>query len=669
MADYYAILKKAISALPKNTGEARRAIYEKARRALVTQLQNYDPPLSPSEITAQRLTLEEAVRKVEAEAARESLGLSPLARAPRVERQPVSRPTPPVAETPPPAEPVDEAGPEPQPQAEKAPEPVVSQKPSEQNETSDEKALADRAETGDDRKPVSGDEELTETGKSETGRSGFGKSGAGKSGAGKSETEEPAEKKSDGREAFREVVAEAAKLGAASAEATRSARRALYREDAEDDGDAAPERVEPLVGRQPKPAAKDRSADTDEAVSVSKAEKGWKKKDRKAKDRKSRDQASPKEPSFDSPDSSVFDHDMAAEPMSMRGMWLIAVGVVVLVLVAVGAWIYAQRDSFLPSGPGTTLEQSAQTPASDTAAGESSLAPKISDRLPGMGESGPASDARAVQTMRVTAPTAEETVNGDAVPADSGAMDGDGADQPTAEDSSGDQSSGDEGAADESVSAPQADAGTAPQAAPQTSSQTSTQTAQRGNDTVAVGQRAILYEEGQSAGAAGQAYTGQVVWRLATEPANKGGGTDTVLIATADIPSRDMQIELKFRPNRDGAMPASHWIEISFTVPDNFVGKGIGNVPGLILKTTEEARGDALRGASARVLDNLFWIALSKDPEERRRNRELLEERGWIDIPILYESGKRAILTLEKGAPGDRLVKEAFKAWGDDAAN
>jgi hypothetical protein len=70
MTDYYPLIGKAVAGLEKNTGEARRVLYERARTALVGQLRNMDPPLSESEITRERLALEEAIRKVEAEAAR-----------------------------------------------------------------------------------------------------------------------------------------------------------------------------------------------------------------------------------------------------------------------------------------------------------------------------------------------------------------------------------------------------------------------------------------------------------------------------------------------------------------------------------------------------------------------------------------------------------------------
>ena len=70
MADYYPLIARAISGLdPSAPGESRRALYERARAALIAQLRSVQPPLSESEITRERLSLEEAVRKVESEAA------------------------------------------------------------------------------------------------------------------------------------------------------------------------------------------------------------------------------------------------------------------------------------------------------------------------------------------------------------------------------------------------------------------------------------------------------------------------------------------------------------------------------------------------------------------------------------------------------------------------
>src|ERR1700674_5879032 len=70
MADYHPLISRAVSGLEKNTGENRRALYERARSALVAQLRSVQPALDESDITRERLALEEAIRKVEAESAK-----------------------------------------------------------------------------------------------------------------------------------------------------------------------------------------------------------------------------------------------------------------------------------------------------------------------------------------------------------------------------------------------------------------------------------------------------------------------------------------------------------------------------------------------------------------------------------------------------------------------
>src|SRR5689334_23860412 len=74
MADYTPLIQRAIDGLENNTGENRRVLYERARVALTAQLRGMDPPLEETEITRERLALEEAIRNVEAEAVKRSRG-------------------------------------------------------------------------------------------------------------------------------------------------------------------------------------------------------------------------------------------------------------------------------------------------------------------------------------------------------------------------------------------------------------------------------------------------------------------------------------------------------------------------------------------------------------------------------------------------------------------
>src|ERR1700692_4533570 len=122
MADYYPLIARAVAGLdPSAPGETRRALLERARAALIAQLRGVEPPLSESEITRERLSLEEAVRKVESEAAQRARDASRSADAARSggERPPAgdafpgkTRPPPPAAPGPP-ARPSPRSGPRP----------------------------------------------------------------------------------------------------------------------------------------------------------------------------------------------------------------------------------------------------------------------------------------------------------------------------------------------------------------------------------------------------------------------------------------------------------------------------------------------------------------------------------------------------------------------------
>jgi hypothetical protein len=178
-------------------------------------------------------------------------------------------------------------------------------------------------------------------------------------------------------------------------------------------------------------------------------------------------------------------------------------------------------------------------------------------------------------------------------------------------------------------------------------------------------ERAIFYQEGNNSSGAGTASQGEVVWSLKKE-ADLEGIERSVLLADIQIPEMTISVYIRIKPNDDDSLPASHLVEVKFDLPNDFVPGDVINVPGLVMKPTEEARGDALIGASVKVSPSFFWIALSSLNNEHEKNMALLKERGWIDIPFLYENGKRGILTLEKGVVGSSAVEKAISDWVTD---
>jgi hypothetical protein len=67
MAEYYSLVARAVGALNPSAVEARRQVYERARAALLSELQKLVPAWHLSEIVAEQLFLELAIGEVEAE--------------------------------------------------------------------------------------------------------------------------------------------------------------------------------------------------------------------------------------------------------------------------------------------------------------------------------------------------------------------------------------------------------------------------------------------------------------------------------------------------------------------------------------------------------------------------------------------------------------------------
>jgi hypothetical protein len=179
-------------------------------------------------------------------------------------------------------------------------------------------------------------------------------------------------------------------------------------------------------------------------------------------------------------------------------------------------------------------------------------------------------------------------------------------------------------------------------------------TAQEPTTTNLVEQRAIYYYQG-SEGQAGQASQGTVTWAEITKDDRPA------IQATIHVPQRNVTVTVTIYKNYDSTLPASHLVEVQFN--GKLSDAAIQRVPALVLKQTEQARGQPLAGAAVPVTNELFWIALSDDEDEVVRNVQLLREGSWFDIPILFGDQTRALITFEKGIPGDKVFETVMASW------
>ncbi len=184
------------------------------------------------------------------------------------------------------------------------------------------------------------------------------------------------------------------------------------------------------------------------------------------------------------------------------------------------------------------------------------------------------------------------------------------------------------------------------------------------------GQKMFLYEErlGQSVPTA---IPGTVAWSLKHEQGENGRIEPTVQ-AQIVVPDRNLSALLTLRRNTDPSLPASHLIEIVFSLPPGFEGGSIDNVQRIAMKQTEQDRGNALIAVPAKITDDFHMIALNDFPDAQKTNLDLLRSRNWIDIPLTYRNGRRALLTMDKGQAGVDAFNTAIREWaalGNTATN
>ena len=173
-----------------------------------------------------------------------------------------------------------------------------------------------------------------------------------------------------------------------------------------------------------------------------------------------------------------------------------------------------------------------------------------------------------------------------------------------------------------------------------------------------------LLLEASADGASGAVpFSGTVEWSRGVDELG-----EPTIIGQANIPAKNLGVRILIRRNADRSLPASHLMEIDFEVSSAFPGGSIAGLPGILLKNEELVQGAALVGASARVVGNSFLFALSAADADVRTNLDLLQNRKWMDLAMIYSSGRRAIITLEKDESAQTMFDEVMAIWANSDA-
>ncbi|HZY50943.1 MAG TPA: hypothetical protein VFE64_14325 [Devosia sp.] len=696
MADYKELLRRAVEALPENNGAARRAVYEKARAALVGQLRAINPPLPARDITTHRLQLEDCIRQVEQEASEANIAGLGAASA-----EPAAPPTlPPVfaseAKSKPKAaaEPAKAKAEPPKPAAARAHGKANGAAP-QGNSIEDIIAAAERDRTPATPPPAAKAPEIKsrppksqpvlvakseppakEQLKPEPKRPAAAVNGSGKAeGNGGSSRPLPSivarAEAAKGRPAASfslaadsgrrgPVVDPRANRGAATARqveplefeapedvAAMAAVREVEVEQQPADPQGAIDRAIATLDREARGDARAQYADSeveldDEPMTAPPRKNGFfngraadmpmlKGETREIKSpRPAKEFATPRRQS-----SRAFPDGMPRAREERSGLGAVTIFLIIFVALLVGAggagfWAYQEGFINLDAmfGKGAPVATAAATPlATPDSTGPGNTETPVatadpstqlkanSDRLPAVGTQPAAAAAPSVAPLALQSPA----------------------------------SAGDAGKTEERLGG----AEETPQAAQDA-------TVAAIDPASVAGSQSLLLEASENGTTGAVPFSGTVDWKKGVDE----NGQPT-LIGKASIPARNLTVDVLIRKNTDPSLPASHLMEINFTVSDSFIGGSIAGLPGVLLKDEELIQGTPLVGASARVVGNSFLFALSAAPEDSTANVNLLTSRKWMDLALIYASGKRAIITLEKDDKAQKLFSDVFAAWGN----
>ena len=180
--------------------------------------------------------------------------------------------------------------------------------------------------------------------------------------------------------------------------------------------------------------------------------------------------------------------------------------------------------------------------------------------------------------------------------------------------------------------------------------------------TIPVAQRAALLVEAPNEPNKVKTYVGTVVWRLDNVSSGAGQPLGTAVHADIDVPGDKLKGVLVLQKNMDASLPASHTITVAFTVqPDSPTG-GVKQISVPQLRQNDAPTGTTLMGVPVPIMENSFLIGLSRGGAEAT-NIDLIKQRAWFDIPMLFDNGRIAKLTFEKGTSGTRAIDDAIAAW------
>src|SRR5262245_40986768 len=173
----------------------------------------------------------------------------------------------------------------------------------------------------------------------------------------------------------------------------------------------------------------------------------------------------------------------------------------------------------------------------------------------------------------------------------------------------------------------------------------------------------VAYYEQGAGGAPWRELAGSARWHLRLEDAS-GGPLRAALILDLRVPERGLSMSMAIR--RDASEDITHLFELIFLSPQGRPFDAVSALPSVVMKREDGGSRQTLAGLSIKVAPGIFLFGLSADKEDARRNAQALRALSRFDIPISFADGSSAIISVGKGASGERAFAEALADWAAD---
>jgi hypothetical protein len=173
------------------------------------------------------------------------------------------------------------------------------------------------------------------------------------------------------------------------------------------------------------------------------------------------------------------------------------------------------------------------------------------------------------------------------------------------------------------------------------------------------------YYEQAVGGAPWRELTGSARWRSRLEGASVGPRR-AALTLDLRVPERGLSMSMAIRRDAGEDTAITHLFEFMFSSPQGAPLDSISAVKSIIMKQEDGSSSRTLAGLSIKVAPGLFLFGLSAEKDDAQRNAQALRALSRFDIPITFADGASAIISVSKGASGERAFAQALADWAAD---